>query len=307
MSKRHALALIAAGFMLSATAIADPIAGPLGTYYITDGGNGTLYAIKDHAVGTTPMTDQTNKSEWPIAVVGLEVHTTGYYTGLTGSAYTGVNALTLTPTAAVYPALPDAQMLDGTSDGSHNYGVTYGAAGGTDAAKVFQFNTEWGDKQLLFTLNDIAIAGDKNYWVGITYDRTNNSLWMTNTRANLVADFDLAGHLIANSAFGVSTGTTMTALAMDIDHTLWMVDLNSKALYHYQTDGNLIGSFASNPALIFPYGGEIATPPCACVPEPASLTLFGAGALGGFGRRRKARPPAGQGRPPSGLSQAQRA
>lgn len=288
--------------------MAAPIAGPIGTYYITDGGDaqnpvGIIYAIKDHATGSTNMKDQANQSEWPIAVNGQEVHTTGFGNTFNGSSYTGVAALTLTPTAAVYPGSTDAWMTDGTTDGTHNYGVTYGIAGGTEGAKVFQFNTGWGEKQLLFDIPDnIQVQGDKNYWNGITYDPTNNSLWMSNLGQNVVANFDLTGNLIANSLFNTAADTSMYALAMDVDHTLWMTGNPSSggsfSLYHYQTSGTFIGSFLSNPALISPLGGEIglacapgaccATPTNPC-PEPGTLGLFGIGLLGLIARKRRAK------------------
>ena len=304
--KHLSLACMAASALLSANAMAAPINGPIGTYYITDGGNaqnpGIIYAIKDHATGSTNMNDQANQSEYPIAVNGQEVHTTGFGNTFSGSAYTGVAALTLTPTAAFYPGSTDARMTDGTTDGTHNYGVTYGALGGTEGAKVFQFNTNWGNKQLLFNIPDIQVQGDKNFWNGITYDPTNNSLWMSNLDRNVVADFDLTGNLIANSLFSTAADTTMYALALDVDHTLWMTGNPSSggsfSLYHYQTNGAFIGSFLSNPALISPIGGEIglacapdaccATPTHPC-PEPGTLGLFGIGLLGLIGRKRRAK------------------
>lgn len=212
--KKLSLLLIAASALLSVNALA----GPIGTYYITDGTAGKILAIQGSSTGSTDMKDQTNKSELPIAIVGvgMEVHTTGMNSDYSGSAYTGVNALNLTPTATVYPNTVDGTMRDGTSNGStYNYAVTYGQGGGTDAAKVLRFDTAWGDQQTQFILTD----SNKDSWTGITFDRASrDALWLSNLAAKVIAKFDFAGNELFRFSTAAEAG--MYALAMDIDDTL---------------------------------------------------------------------------------------
>ena len=115
--------------------------------------------------------------------------------------------------------------------------------------------------------------------LGITYDATNNSLWIQNYDSGVITDYTLGGGVITSFATvgGFNNdGYAATALALDVDHTLWFADYGAGTIEHYTTSGTHLGS-TSYDGLGYVLGGEIAA---ANVPEPASLTLFGIGAVG---------------------------
>lgn len=249
------------------------VAGPIGTYYLTDLGNGKLDAIQGSTFNANTLVYPGGES--PIAVIpgmGL-VRTTGTANGYAGAEYSGVPGLTLTPTGTTHNfnlgniGLGGDFLYDGTSDGSYNYSV------GASTGYVFRFDLDWANPTVLFgTSMPYTFAG-------ITYDKSNNSLWLANGATGGFYDFSLSGTLL--SSFATPAG--LVALAMDVDHTLWAADSNNiGTIAHYATDGTYLGS-DTYAGLGDAFGGEIA------LPEPTTLALFGIGLLGlTFGRRRKA-------------------
>jgi PEP-CTERM motif len=278
--KRAVLALFvfAPALVVAGTAQASQI-GPIGTYYLTDIENLTTFessldAIQGNSYVQNPSISQFQ--EGPIAVfTGPNVvRTTGFSAGRTGGEYAPVPSLTVSPTAPLYTSVlnPSDVFYDGTTNGAVNFTV------GTQTGNVYSTTTTWGGSGTI--LFNTGVADD----AGITYDARNNSLWIQNLDSGVITDYTLGGGVITSFATvgGVgNNGYESTALAMDVDHTLWFDDLGAGTIEHYTTAGTYLGS-ASYSGLGFAFGGEIAA-----VPEPASLTLFGFGALGliGVGRR----------------------
>lgn len=291
--------ILAAAFLLaSGTAVAS---GPIGTYYVTDfGGNasyiwgiqGTSY-VKNPAAGF---------AEGPVAIVqpnnGPEIRTKGIYPSRIiptfGAGYQSTPYLSVTPTGSTYSHDESTVLMDGTSDSQHNYSVAFDA--GTDAGFVFRFDQDWTNAVPLFDTG-------KPSSIGITYDRLNQSLWISDTTDNgnntyttTISDFSLTGTLLSSFTLAPSP-VTMTALAMDVDHTLWAVgafagnntDPANGILYHYGTDGTDLGSVVLAENITAGFGGEIAG-----VPELDAMAGTGALSLLGFAlalaaeRRRRA-------------------
>jgi hypothetical protein len=258
--------------LVGGTAQASQI-GPVGTYYLTDYVNLTTFqssldAIRGNSYVQNPSIYQFQ--EGPIAVFNSPavVRTAGYYFGVSGGEYAPVPSLTVSPTGPTYTnSWSNDLYYDSTTNGSVNFLV------GLSLGGVISTNTTFGGTPtVLFNTGHVDD-------LGITYDGTNNSLWIQNYETGVITDYTLAGAVITSFATVggfANDGYGSTALAMDVDHTLWFDDYGAGTIEHYTTTGTYLGS-ASYAGLGYVFGGEIAA---ATVPEPASLTLFGIGAVG---------------------------
>jgi hypothetical protein len=263
------------------------MAGPASPYYLMDG-HGHLDIVQGSSVLlSSPVV---YASESPIAV-DTSVRTIGYYNLATqGAQYT----LAGVPTGTNYtrPAALDPSLTyDGTSDGAHNYTV------GANNGRVYRTDPDWSNPVLLFAAPD----GTHAYWLGITYDRTNNSLWLSSFNpttgpsgspsGQTVADFSFSGTLLSSFS---TAHDELVALALDpADNSLWLANRhyldNEPQIPHfeqYSKAGVLLGS-QDYPTLAGQniLGGEFAL----VVPEPSTIVLAALGALGliAVARRRR--------------------
>lgn len=256
-------------------------AGPVGTYYLTDNLNFTTSQSSLDAIqGSNYNQNATNFNfqEGAIAIVGNEVRTTGYNNGYSGGGYTSVPSLTVTADANTYtngmidPVTGFVSTYDGTTDGRFNYTVNF------QSGAVIATSTNWGGTgSVLFSTGN---PGD----LGITYDNSNNSLWVQSYTNGIISDYSLSGALLSSFST-INGGFGSTALAMDVDHTLWYEHYGTGTIVHYDRNGNLLGTdFYAG--LGYALGGEISA-----VPEPSSLALLGLGGIAsafGVYRRRRA-------------------
>jgi hypothetical protein len=132
--------------------------------------------------------------------------------------------------------------------------------------------------------------------MGITYDSTNDSLWVSGWLDSTVRNYTMSGTLL--STFSTGHGFN-AALALDpADGTLWLRNHEANRFEQYSTTGTLLSiqNYALPGAA---FGGEFAFPGgVQAVPEPASLTMLGIGAFGmiGFAWRRRKNQAAKKGR-----------
>jgi len=256
------------------------LAGPTSAYYLTAGdqfltpGNpGMNWVVQgDSVIDSWVQHHPELDGEYAIAVSGT-VRTLGNGTfnrHHAGSEYTLAGVYT--GTDFPYPPVgPNVAFYDGTTNGSANFSVDYIGGG------VYRFNTDWTNPVLLFNV-------PVNY-VGISYDTTNDSLWLAYTNGRVVENRSLTGALL----YSFPTPISMSALAWDpADNTLWMGSSSTRGtLYQYSKAGVLLDSvFYPSLANQEILGGEFA------IPEPSSVifALFaGASSLIAPVRRRRKR------------------
>jgi hypothetical protein len=276
------------GLALAVATNAQAGPGPIGTYYITDSNNPVTGAATLDGIKGSSYNSNANYSafESPIAVFAGPnvVRTTGDQGTRTGGEYTGVDSLTVIKDGTTYTNNGfglgpfNHFFFDGTTNGVNNFAVEYGNNGAVVAT-----DTSWGGlSTVLFTT---GIGND----YGITYDKWNDSLWIQNYGTGNVTDYSMAGTILSSFG-GVHDGGAKTALAMDIDRTLWFANLaRPGTLDHYDVNGNFLGT-ASYTGLGVAHGGEIAQDfNTSAVPEPGSIfsaALGGLITLGWLGRCR---------------------
>jgi hypothetical protein len=231
--------------------------GPISTYYLTAGDQGMIWAVQGNSVvNSWTQHFNGNGGEYTIAIPsnirtlgngnsGQQGPGSGYTLGgaFNGNIYT-------------YP-VPGVSFYDGASDGTHNYAVDPNGNG-----TVYQTDASWANAVALFSIG--------TGFLGITYDATNNSLWISNFAGTGVRDYSLAGALL--SSFSTPFYHT-TSLAMDpADNTLWMgSQLTPGTFYQYSRLGVQLstatyGSLANQNTI----GGEFAF----TVPEPSAMVML---------------------------------
>lgn len=245
---------------LSLTGVA--LAGPTSPLYLTytfdlNGGH-SIVVVQGNSI-TSFAEAYGAPDEVPIAVAG-DVRTSGNSLTTIGGQY----SLAGIPTGTTYhlPAIAST-AYDSTTDGSHNFLVDY------SYSTVYQTARDFTNPVPLFTSNG-------PYNVGITYDKTNNSLWISGWGATtVVTDYSMNGTVLSS----FDTGHYLNAaLALEpATHTLWMVDDNTGYLVQYSTAGVLL---STGPYVGYSLGGEFDFGSGTPTPEPGSLVMFGSGVLG---------------------------
>lgn len=290
MGDMHIRALLVGGglaaLLSGSVAFAD---APIGTYYITEAFQGgftpqTLWAMHgSNTVRTTLTFDQTNNiyvNAGPIAINGDQVALNGINgnpnrQAQTGQILSGAPNTMLTNTG-VYPTntANTETFTDGTSDGTYAYMI--GRDNASANGVIYRCNLDWSNPV------PVAVMRQVYDYAGITYDSVNHSFWVTaNTGFGFFNLYEVTlpsslGVVNFNNLYhGYETGS-VSALAMDVDHTLWMADNdNAGRLLHYSTSGTYLGSYTPTDTFAHPFGGEIAAPEPSCLAiSLASLALL---------------------------------
>ena len=265
------------GKLLALTAITGVAAfggmftGPASTYYVSDGT--TMFQVQGLNV----------LSSWTVsglpAAIDTNIRTNGRDDTQPGAQY----SLSGTATGTAYTNNTGTSIWDGTTDTVHNYTVS-----SFNTSYVIQADLDWSNPVVLFNLDASGYAQ-----LGITYDPTNNSLWISDWNAgSSIYNYALDGTLLSqfNAGFGDIGG-----LALDpADNTLWATRYADTTLFQFSKSGTLLqsGTIAGITSS-FLWSGEFSETAGAVpvgAPEPASVVLFaaGAGLLALVRRRRSA-------------------
>ncbi|HWF01874.1 MAG TPA: PEPxxWA-CTERM sorting domain-containing protein [Caulobacteraceae bacterium] len=232
-------------------------------YYLFSGDSANGVAIVDGAVTETFNTFYLG---YPVAITST-IWLGGRDNG-GGAQYT----LNGTPTGAASPGgALISQILDGTTSGVNNYGVT---CCGSNAVTIA--NLDWSNQSILFNIPD---GGD-----GIAYDTADNTLFVSDF-SNDVTQYSLTGQALSQ----FSTTDNIVGLAYDqSSNTIWGWDRAASSLDQYSLSGTLLQSQyvdVNADGIDNPFGGEM--PILSAAPEPASwaMMVLGVGLLGAALRR----------------------
>ena len=233
--------------------VASLAAGPASPLYLTAGQENTLFVVQ----GTNIINSWTIQNNSAAIAVGNTVQITVGASGFPDNEYT----LNGTPIgSSTFPNIPGTSVYDATSDGAYTYAWDF------SQNRVLRFNSGWTAPVSMF-----SIGGTVGDFLGITFDRFNNSLWISGWNTSEIRDYTLSGQLL--SSFTVSHDEN-AALALDpATDTLWLANRNILGqLEEYSTSGQLLDT-ESLPALngMNILGGEFQAP------EPATTSLLAVG------------------------------
>ncbi len=253
--------------LLTTALLAGAIAAPVqaASYYLFDGDSSAAVEI---ANGVVVNSFSTFGLAYPVAVTST--------IWLGGRDNGGSVEYTLAGTPTGNTAAGGAlitQLLDGTSDGSRNYGVT--CCSGQNVVTIA--NADWSNQQTLFNLSENG--------TGIAFDTSTGTLFVSGFGGTIM-NYALDGTVLG------SFGADLVALAYDrASDSLFGWNRNASSLDQYSKSGTLLQSQVVNVGAFGvsnPFGGEIAAS-AAAVPEPASwaLLIAGFGLTGAAMRRRR--------------------
>lgn len=260
-------------FVGSAVAISAQAA----VIYVTDVDSQTAYIVDTDAGTFTSHDTAPVDSPGAIAVTGRIVIADWQGDGAAefDLAYNATG-----PTYAGFPEY--SQMLDGTTDGvGTNYAVSWNNAG------VIVFDANFENASVLF-----APSGDP---IGITYDQSDDTLWLVNDDTGDIENYTLGGSFV--DSFSPGLDGRECCLAYDpADDTLWLSTNGSNTFYQYSKAGSELDSVTiagwepSNTwgaEIQLGEGGPIGAEP---VPGPGAIALGLLAALvllvAGFAHRR---------------------
>ena len=163
------------------------------------------------------------------------------------------------------------EILDGTTDGVHNYGSTDASGGGTPGVTIADL--DWSNQAFLFPITGTASTPN-----GITYDSANDHLFVS-TFANELLEYTKAGTLL--NSFTMSLPNTVASLAYEAaTDTLWVAPNSGNTIFQLSTTNGAVlnsltipnlpsGTFGNN------WGGEmVLSAPPVNAPEPGALALL---------------------------------
>ncbi len=232
--RQRILSLTAATLMCATAAQAQT-----SEYFLMAGDQSTFHVLQGGVlVRSWAVPGGTDQYQYPIAV-GDTIRTMGASAGEVGAEYDYAGNL-LGPTY-VHPVGTE-RSWDGTRDGTSNYAIA------TDGA-VHRYNRAWQNPVPLF---DAGGTGS------LTYDPTNNSLWVGQFGDDRIVNYTFDG--IELSSFSTGHDRNM-ALALDpADGTLWLHDRTTPGTFEQWTRAGVrlqriaVAGMATQNAL----GGEMA-------------------------------------------------
>ena len=123
------------------------------------------------------------------------------------------------------------QTLDGTTDGTFNYGAVWSTTG------VVRFDLNFQNGEVLF---------DPGFEViGITYDSASDTLWLVNDDNHNIHTYTLAG--VEIDSFDTGLDGRECCLAYDpVTDTLWLSENEGNSFYQFAKDGTLLDTVTPN-------------------------------------------------------------
>lgn len=202
-------------FIACAAAVAIPFfasnaEAQLSEYYLMAGDQATFHVIQNGVLlrSWSPASGTANY-QYPL-VVTTTVSTTGASVGEIGARY-DLNGVDL-GARYTHPAGP-GRFWDGTTDGIAHYAIDSGGL-------VFRLDQNWANAVQLFDAGGIG---------SLTYDPTNNSLWVSQFSSMVITEYTLTGSVLRSFSTGHSQNM---ALALDhLDGTLWLHDRTTQGTF----------------------------------------------------------------------------
>lgn len=214
-----ALATVITAFT-SSIALAGP--GVQSDYYV-QGSDEIIYVIRGNKVVNSFPTQ--NDGSGPLYVYGDTVCSTDS-SMLSGGCYS-------------LDGVPNGHVF---TNGGIGTPIVRDAA--TDGARVFVFAVLSQDVNVtdLDFDNPIAIINLPNPgtfpFIGIAYDPTDDTLWLSGNNVKEMRQYDMNGNLITSFPIAANTAG---ALAFDpADQTLWFIDNPTAVMYQYSRNGDLL-------------------------------------------------------------------
>jgi hypothetical protein len=251
-------------------------AGPISVWYLTAGDQGTNWMVQAASANSFAQANPEFGGEYAVAVSGT-VRTLGSGNqGLGGPAHDGSQyTLGGVYTGVDYPyPLAGVAFYDGTTNGTtNNFAVDF------LSGDVYSTDLDWSDPSLLFSTGR-GIGGV----LGITYDASNDSIWISGWDTGNVSNYSMGGVLLSSFSTGF---TTMTSLALDpADGTLWMGSQATMGTFYQFSKAGVLLDTETYAAMSQQntLGGEFNVD-VAAIPEPTSIGLLATGLVGLLARR----------------------
>ena len=196
--------------------------GPVSEYYVTAGEQRNIHVVQGEEV-VRSWRGVSGTREYPIVVLD-DVRTLGGLGGDVGARYD----LDGNDQGDRY-SFPEEVGLaaDGTTDGESNYVVDWRSGG------VWKFDRDWA--------NGAKIFDTAQFYLGITYDPTDDTLWISQFDGPMVEHRDMDGNVLSRFDAGFSL---ISCLALDhADGTLWMGTQGNQGTFtQFDKDGTKLGS-----------------------------------------------------------------
>jgi hypothetical protein len=188
-------------------------------YYVLSGDEATFSVIQNGVLlRQWAVAPGSHNYQYPIAVRDT-IRTMGAEPGDLGAEYDfSGNDL---GARYVHPTGP-SRCWDGTTDGVNNFAID-------TSGVVWQLDLDWQNPVSLFDAGGIG---------SLTYDPTNDSLWVSQFSTTLIREYSRSGVILREFSTGHSQNM---ALALDhADDTLWLHDRTTEGTYEQWTKNGMM-------------------------------------------------------------------
>jgi hypothetical protein len=203
-------------FVVSMALLAGSARSQTSELYLTDYGSTTCYVVRNGQVLRSFQRQASN--DGPALVVQSTVKMFGQYSGGVGREYDYNGALL----AGQYPNTGFVDCYDGATDGTRNWTISHNDFSNNFAVLVGDSN--WGGMAVAFV--------PTNRSSGITYDASDNSLWITNNvgGSDKVQHYTTTGTLLGEFSYSWISGGGYGIALDPADQTLWIPGAGTQPL-----------------------------------------------------------------------------